>query len=100
MKAELVYVRWHDAINSNSSYAISSLGGLADLHEVGFLLKESETTITVGTESEEGATEARFWLTIPKVNIVEIRRRSLDKAFPLPRKKKEPIEQKDNKPSE
>lgn len=83
----LLYIRWRDAVNSNSQHAISSLGELAELHEVGFLLAESEETITLGTESQEGATEARFWLTIPKQNIVEIRRTTLAKAFPLKRVK-------------
>lgn len=84
----LVYIRWKDAQNSNSPFAISTLGELAELHECGFLLTESPDTITIGTEMQDGATEARFWLTIPKVNIVEERRTTLSKAFPKPRVKK------------
>lgn len=86
----VVYVKWRDAVNSNSSHALSSLGDLAELHEVGFLLKESAETITIGTEAQEGAMEARFWLTIPKANIVEQRRSTLARAFPLPRANKTP----------
>jgi hypothetical protein len=81
----LIYVRWRDAVNSNAPHAICTLGELAELHEVGFLLKESGATITLGTESQEGAVEARFWLTIPKQNIVEIRRSTLAEAFPVKR---------------
>jgi hypothetical protein len=84
----LIYVKWRDAVNSNASHTISSLGELAELHEVGFLLKESEATITIGTEAQEGAVEARFWLTIPKANIIELRRSTLARAFPLKRVKK------------
>ncbi len=88
----LVYIRWRDAVNSNATHAISSLGDLAELHEVGFLLAESEETITVGTEAQEGAVEARFWLTVPKVNIVEMRKTTLARAFfpPAPRPKRAP----------
>lgn len=89
---ELIYVVWKDAQNSNATHAISSLGDLAELHEVGFLIKETDETLVVGTESADGATEVRFWLTIPKNSIVEQRRVSLNKAFPkprVPRKKKE-----------
>lgn len=85
----LIYVRWRDAVNSNSQHAISSLGDLAELHEVGFLLKESDDTLTLGTESPGDGLEARFWLTIPKMNIVEMRRTTLAKAFPKPRVKRE-----------
>ena len=77
----LIYIRWRDAVNSNATHAIASLGELAELHEVGFLLKESDETITIGTEAQDGATEARFWLTIPKANVVEIRRTTLQRAF-------------------
>src|ERR1700722_9317320 len=81
----LIYIRWRDAVNSNATHAISSLGDLAELHEVGFLLKESAETITIGTEAQEGALEARFWLTIPRANIVEQRLSTLKRAFPLKR---------------
>lgn len=84
----IVYIKWRDAVNSNATHSIASLGDLAELHEVGFLLKESEETITIGTEAHDGAVEARFWLTIPKHNIVEIRRSTLARAFPVKRAKK------------
>ena len=82
----LVYVRWKDAMSSSSEHPLSSLGDLAELHEVGFLLQESDTTITVGTESQDNAVSVRFWLTIPKANIIDIRRTTLGRAFPKARK--------------
>jgi hypothetical protein len=86
----IIYIKWRDAVNSNATHAISSLGDLAELHEVGFLLKESDETITIGTEAQEDALEARFWLTIPKHNIVECRRTKLGKAFPVKRPRQVP----------
>lgn len=72
-----------------SEHAISELGELAELHEVGFLLKESDESITIGTErAKSDDVSARMWLTVPKVNIVEIRRTTLAKAFPAPRPKR------------
>ncbi len=88
-KETIIYVKWKDAQNSNSNHAIASLGDLAELHEVGFLIKETPETIVVGTESADGATEVRFWLTIAKNSIIEERRTTLGKAFPKPRKPKE-----------
>ncbi len=85
----IVYIKWRDAMHSTSQHAVTSLGGLAELHEIGFLIKESDESITIGTEAEDGATvEARMWLTVPKVNIVEMKRTTLAKAFPKPRAKK------------
>ncbi len=74
-----------------SEHALGDLGGLAELHEVGFLLKESDESITIGTErAAPDDVSARMWLTIPKVNICEIRRTPLAKAFPAPRPKRAP----------
>lgn len=86
----IVYIRWKDAQNSNATHAIASLGELAVLDEVGFLLTENEETITIGTESPQQALEARFWLTIPKAAIIEERRTTLGKAFPKRRSRKPP----------
>jgi hypothetical protein len=93
----IVYIRWRDAVNSNATHSIASLGELAELHEVGFLLKETDETITIGTEAQEGAVEARFWLTIPKANIVEQRRTTLGKAFPVRRERRKRVEAPESK---
>jgi hypothetical protein len=84
----VVYVRWKDAQNSNASHSIAQLGDLAVLDEIGFLLKETDETLTIGTESPQQDLEARFWLTIPKAAIIEQRRTTLVKAFPKPRARK------------
>jgi hypothetical protein len=87
----IIYLKWRDAINSNSSYPIGGMGGLAELHEVGFLLKETDDTITLGSESPDEKLDARFWLTIPKNAIIEQRRSTLARAFPAPRRKRVPL---------
>lgn len=83
----ICYVRWRDACHDMGECAIKDLGDLAELHEVGWLLSENEETVTLGIEHMEGATAARMWLTIPRVNIVELRKTTLARAFPKPRNK-------------
>lgn len=91
-KTPVAYIKWRDASHSMSEHAIADLGGLAELEEIGFLIKETEDTITLATETQDEALSVRFWLTIPKVNIVEQHRTTIDKAFrltkPRPRKQK------------
>lgn len=77
----IVYIRWRDACHSMSQSPIKDLGELAELMEIGFLLRETEESITIGTESQDGATEARMWLTVPRVNIIEMRKTTLARAF-------------------
>lgn len=84
----IIYIRWKDAIHSMSEHPIAELGALAELHEIGFLIKETPDSIVIGTECQDAATNVRMWLTVPKVNIVEIKRTTLDRAFPKPRAKK------------
>lgn len=95
----LIYLKWRDAIHSMNEHPIVELGALAELHEIGFLIKESAESITIGTESQDAATSVRMWITVPKVNIIEIKRTTLARAFPKPRVKKarKPESQKDVK---
>lgn len=83
----ICYVCWRDACHDIAECPIENLGGLAELHEVGWLLTENEETVTLGIEHMDGATSARMWLTIPRVNIVEMRKTTLEKAFPKRRGK-------------
>jgi hypothetical protein len=84
----IIYLKWRDAIHSMNEHAITELGGLAELHEIGFLIKETPDSIVIGTECQDAATNVRMWLTVPKVNIVEIKRTTLARAFPKPRARK------------
>jgi hypothetical protein len=85
---KIAYVRWHDAHYVVEDTELSELGeNPCELHEVGFLIKHTDTHITLGTEFQEGATSARLTLTIPVVNIQELRISEVDKAFPKKRKR-------------
>jgi hypothetical protein len=85
---KIAYIRWHDAHYVTEETELDQLGeSPCELHEVGFLLKETETHITIGTEYQEGSTSARMTLTIPVVNIQELRVTEVDRAFPKRRKR-------------
>ena len=85
IEREIVAVSWCDASQSparGDEHPIEQLGRLEHLYEVGWVLREDEETITIGLEHQEGMESARLWLTIPRCNIVELRRMQVDKAFP------------------
>ena len=82
----VAYVRWKDAQHSLGDSEVSTLGGLSEMHYCGFLVKETEESVVVALEAEnEGS--VRLWMTIPRVNIIEMRTAELDKAFPKRRRK-------------
>jgi hypothetical protein len=83
---KLAYVRWRDAAFDNEDTPISDMD-LAELHEVGFLIAETADAVKLAIEHPGEATSTRLWLVIPKVNIIEMRVRELDKAFPKRRRK-------------
>lgn len=74
MTATVVYIRWKDAAHGLDEVRIDEAGELCELHEVGFLVREGDESVTISLEHQEGATETRNWLTIPLVNVVEILR--------------------------
>lgn len=69
MKVE--YVHWRDACYNTEEARHDELGGLADLHEIGFLVKETDESVVLAIEHMDGAVSSRLTLTIPKVNIVQ-----------------------------
>lgn len=77
MSATVVYVHWRDAAHGLEEIPVAQAGELADLHEVGFLVAENDESITLSPEHQDGATSARLWLTIPRVNIIEMRKVSM-----------------------
>lgn len=83
----VAYVRWKDALHDMAECDRHKLGSLATLHEVGFLVKETAESVTLALEAEGGNPATRLWLTIPRVNIIEMRTAELDKAFPKGRKR-------------
>jgi hypothetical protein len=85
----LTYIRWRDASHGMGECAPADMG-LSELEEIGWLVQETEESVSLSMEYEEAADTRRLWLTIPKANIVERRDRELAKAFPTKRKKAEP----------
>ena len=81
------YVRWRDACWSAERDEVSKIG-LAELHEVGFVLAETEESLTLGLEHPGDTPGVRFWLCIPKVNILERRDMEIEAAFPKCKKRK------------
>jgi len=78
---KVAYVRWRDASHSQDEWETSKIG-LEDLQNTGFLVKEDKDSITLTIEPTEDMESCRLWMCIPKVNIVEMRVRDLEKAFP------------------
>jgi hypothetical protein len=84
----LAYIHWRDACHNSDEIRIDDLGEAVALHACGFVVKETEETITLSLEHQDGADTTRLWLSIPRVNIVEMRTATIDKAFPAKRKRK------------
>lgn len=80
MSRTIAFVRWRDAFHGNAEVDESSLQ-LVELHEVGFLHHESEESVTLVMENQPDDGTGRLWLTIPKVNIVEMVTTTVDRAF-------------------
>lgn len=81
----LAYIRWRDACVADDMVTrtlTSDACGTLELHAIGWLLGETDETITLGVEYDPSDEEyTRAWLSIPKVSIQEIRR------FKLPRRR-------------
>ncbi len=85
---KVAYVHWRDASHGMGEIEIGRMT-LSDLHEVGFLVKEDEESVTLAMEWEgDEKVSTRLWLTIPRVGIVEMRTVDLDTAFKPRRRKK------------
>lgn len=79
----MVLVVWRDACSESADDAPGDVvSGLVELREVGFLLAESEESITIGMELSEEAHPGRWRLHIPKAGIVS---RAI--LGPLPKKR-------------
>ena len=79
---QLAYVRWLDASRSADEAALDEMG-LFELSEVGFLIRQTETEITLAMEHPDSSARCRLWLTIPKINIREMKTTTLGRAFRL-----------------
>jgi hypothetical protein len=86
----LTYIRWKDACSVDATDAAPRppVPELSELCEIGFLLAEDDHAVLIGMEHQADDTSPGRWrLNIPKVSILERRDASLDKAFPMRKKK-------------
>jgi hypothetical protein len=92
MNQVLVYVHWRDACTeeANDPNTPISPNPLVDLYEVGFLIAETDDSVSIAMEhvpanqtnlAEPGGKPGRWRLHIPKVNIVERRNFDMDKLL-------------------
>lgn len=70
----IVLVTWLDAVQQEAGApGTPSAPGLAELHEVGFLIDESPTVLLIGMEGESNGCEPGRWrLHIPKNSITDV----------------------------
>lgn len=87
----LTYLRWHDALAHEAATMEPTAPSLelAVLHELGFLLAETDDVVCIGMELQEGETQPGRWrLTVPKAAIVERMDTTVAQAFKKPRARK------------
>ena len=86
----ITYIHWKDASFEEAPNANTPLSAepLADLREVGWLINETEDSVSISMELEEDDSPARWRAHIPKVNIIERRDMEVDKAFPVKKRRK------------
>lgn len=86
---KIAFVRWIDASYHEGGGVVDT--ALSELYEVGFLLSETDESVTLGMEEVADPTTdtpGRWRVSIPKVNIREMHIKELGKAFPLRSTKK------------
>ena len=82
MSLTLTYIRWQDASFCDAAESPEPSTALADLTEVGFLIKEDDKAIQIGIESDSDGTHPGRWrVTIPKINIIERKDISFNSVF-------------------
>ena len=78
------YIMWRDAVVDANDEGEPPQAKTAILHEVGWLLDENEEAVLIGMEfhEEDEVQTGRWRLSIPKINILEMRVVAVGKAFP------------------
>ena len=79
------HIVWRDAAYGLSETTISDTG-LIELHALGFVLAETEESITISLEWQDGAESTRNWLAVPKNRIISRH----DFRLPRPRQARVP----------
>ena len=81
---KILKVVWRDACSEEASHSQEdAVSGLVELVEVGWLIAESEESITLGMEISTSAHPGRWRLHIPRVCIV-----STEELVPLPTRRR------------
>lgn len=70
MDYPIVFLEWRDACYESADEGGGVDSGLVPLREVGFLVGESDESITIAMELDQNGNPSRFRLHIPKVMIV------------------------------
>lgn len=66
----VTHIVWRDASHGiNGEFPIDAIE-LAELHAVGFILRETADTVVISLEWVDGADTSRNWLAIPKTGIL------------------------------
>lgn len=78
---KIAYVRWKDAGHGDEQVSDEDTG-LVELSEVGFLVEDrtDEERVTLVMEQQSDG-PGRKWLTIPRVNICEMKTTTVERAF-------------------
>jgi hypothetical protein len=73
LKAILTYVHWRDACTEEAADPATPVSDhpLVDLHEVGWLIAETDESVSIAMELEPHLAPGRWRLHIPKCNILE-----------------------------
>jgi hypothetical protein len=77
---------WKDACHSVDDREVSEVSELRTLREVGWLVTETEESVTLSIEEPDGTT-VRNWLTIPRAAIISMRTFPETKFFPKTKRK-------------
>jgi hypothetical protein len=88
---KVAYISWRDACSEEADERNAAVvPGLAELHEVGFLLGETDEVVTIGMEQcLDGTSHPGRWrLHIPKSAIIFMKVVESEKTFAPGRKKR------------
>jgi hypothetical protein len=85
------YIRWRDACAEEAAEPNTPVSDspLVELHEVGFLIGETDHSVSLSLEVEKDGRPSRWRLHIPKTCIIERRDVPLGRAFRLDRRRKD-----------
>lgn len=89
MNYTVTYLHWRDACSEEAADPDTPVCAqpLADLHEVGFLISETDESVSLSLELDHDGKPSRWRLHVPKVNIISRFDMPLEKAFRIPKRK-------------